>query len=194
MRMWKRTFCLILLMLSGCGTGKIQLDWPATIHSFEGVPADTQSALASEIEELNTKLGKPVFTVGSGNGSPISIVKVSSFNTSTSSVLASELAYVEMGSMQIATKSGSGNTGSLIAGRATLSPGKCQIELASFLFDSAQNADLLIAVLWHELGHCGGLGHVSEPGELMSPLTLPLKRYTSEQIQRFVNDFSASIR
>lgn len=172
--------------------GKIQLEWPAQVQSIQ--VGAFQNDVASQIEALNSKLSTPLFNMGSsGSGSSISITKVSSFDQGTGSLMEdADLSYVHLESQGVTARDGSGS-GTMIAGRATLSTDQCRVELASFLFEEKYK-DLLTSVLWHELGHCGGLLHLSSAGEIMSPMTLPLTNYNSAKQLRFFNDLVASIK
>jgi hypothetical protein len=190
---WKRISLLGLFALSGCGTERIQLQWPAQIISIDGVSAASLSTLTSQISELNTQLGRDVLSIGNtGKGSPISIAKVNTFSDpSTAPTSQADFAEISLSDLGMRVRAAASNT--TIAGRATLTVESCSIQLAAFLFDKPENKDLLSAVLWHELGHCAGLGHLTEVAEVMSPITLPLSRYSKEKLQRFFHDFTQAI-
>lgn len=184
---------LASLLLAACGGGQ-RLSWPAQIPSIEGIDGDSLTLVQEKIADLNTRLASPVLNIGSGNGSPIYIRKVESFDSTTAFFSLGDLHLEQSEFAYIRLRGARGTLGtSRIAGRATLSSKECTIELASFLM-KPESKDLLHPVLWHEIGHCAGLPHVSEEGELMSPLTLPISKYTDEHLARFFNAFMASIQ
>lgn len=184
---------LASLLLAACGGGQ-RLSWPAQIPSFEGIDGDSLTLVQEKISDLNTRLASPILNIGAGTGSPIYIKKVESFENVAGLIALGDL-HLESGELAyIQARGVRGTLGtSRIAGRATLSGNECKIELAAFLM-KVENKDLLHPVLWHEIGHCAGLPHVSEQGELMSPLTLPFSNYTEEQLERFFSAFMASIQ
>jgi hypothetical protein len=186
--MLERLWFVLLVGLAGCGQSALKLQWPATVASIEGIEGSYLASVTNHIEDLNRRLGATQIHIGSGNGSPITIKRVTDFSASVSSTLLSEseFAFVATtGSMKKAA-----NT--RIAGRATLSNNRCVIELATFLFDDGQR-ELLAAVLWHEIGHCGGLAHDSKPGELMSSVTNAFNFYSEAQLTRFFDALNTSI-
>ena len=69
-------------------------------------------------------------------------------------------------------------------GLATLFTHKCLIQLSRILFSEMKK--YLVPALWHEIGHCFGLDHVSEPQQIMSESVMPFSFYKEEQIQNFI--------
>ena len=76
----------------------------------------------------------------------------------------------------------------VIVGRAIIERGKCTI----LLTDIAIKEQYLKAVLWHELGHCLGLGHDVEENQIMSPFVIPWDEYTEDAINKFINNLTKS--
>ncbi len=184
---------LAISLLSACGANQ-PLTWPAQIPSIEGIEGDSLTWVQDKIVDLNTEIGSPVLTVGPGSGSPIYIRKVEDFGNVAGFTHLGDLHLDQNEFAYIRVPGVRGTLGtSRIAGRATLTSQQCTIELASFLM-KPESKDLLHPVLWHEIGHCAGLPHVSEEGEMMSPLTLPISRYSSEHLTRFFAAFMAAIQ
>lgn len=185
---WKSVAVLaVVLLVSGCGQWRATaLRWPAKLVSIEGLDSMELAAVQGNIDDLNEQLGLTLLLQGE-SGSDIFIKRVQSFDSHVNLLAHTDTAYVGIDGMR-------GATGTKIAGRATLSNWSCTIELADFLFAKNKTTGemtakaLLLAVLWHEIGHCGGLPHVEEAGELMSPITLPFSSYSDAKIQRFFTD------
>lgn len=70
------------------------------------------------------------------------------------------------------------------AATATMEQDRCVIRLKPELFTSLKR--IIGTVVWHELGHCKGLGHVQKDGEIMSPQVSALKSYPDAAINRFI--------
>lgn len=176
---------IAVVFLPGCALSRPQLNWPAQVISLGNLSTSARNIVTADIEELNDRLGMAILTIGSGEGSPISIKQVTSFTSSgSSSTVHQEFAYIGMPGAR-------GVGGTTIAGRATLDIDGCTIELASFLFGEPE---LLNAVLWHEIGHCAGLMHVTQQNELMSRITLEISDYSEEKLQRFFDSILSSIQ
>ncbi len=189
--LWKWTGLPVVLLVVSCGV-QPRLNWPAEVAIEVTDPG--KASVASNIENLNSQLGKTILQIGSGTGSPIYIKSVTSFSSTSSIAQGAEVhfAYVESPVLPGKVRA-MGTASTRIAGRATLDDSKCVIELASFLFESTTN-NLLLPVLWHEIGHCGGLQHVDKAGELMSAVTLSYSKYSQEQIQSFFDSLLSAIR
>ena len=75
------------------------------------------------------------------------------------------------------------------AGLATYDERSCDVELSTTLFTEGFSR-YLEPVLWHELGHCSGMGHDSKDTELMYRLASPEGSYGSDAIDRFMLSFA----
>ncbi len=179
----KAVWILVVMVVAACGTPRPpSLQWPAKLAATDGIEGDAHTSVSTFISQLNSDASRAILDVGAG-GSPIYIKKVTSFEESNvvaeSHTDGENVHYAYVGMVN-----GRGVLGTRIAGRATLMSSQCTIELGSFLLEaSAKN--LLQPVLWHEIGHCAGLAHVTDAGELMSPVTLPFSRYTEDHLKRF---------
>ncbi|MBY0372257.1 matrixin family metalloprotease [bacterium] len=179
---WQFLFAVVLV-LSGCGQWRATaLRWPARINSMQGFDSSESSAVHTVITSLNSQIGLSILNISGGTGSDINIRFVTSFDSEVAAASHVDYAYIKM--------PGRGIAGTRIAGRATLTAENCLIELGDFIFN---DDELMQAVLWHEIGHCGGLQHVKEDGEIMSPVTKPFNQYSSDKVQRFFGDLLASI-
>jgi len=188
----RKQFKFLLVMpfvfsIVSCGIYRPQLTWPAQLIATEGIEGETQSKIHTDIESLNAKLGTTLLDLTPGKGSPVSIKAVADFAQTRS------VAGKQIDTAYVGPSGARGLLGARIAGRATLTSEGCTIELGTFLFDPSTK-DLLLSVLWHEIGHCTGLLHVVEENELMSPLTLPFSKYNDEKLNRFVAAILASIK
>jgi hypothetical protein len=76
------------------------------------------------------------------------------------------------------------------AGYATMAGDTCLVELADRLFGT--HRDFRKTVVWHELGHCAGLDHDDETGEIMSATTSMFSSYDTVAIERFIESFERS--
>ncbi len=179
--------CLAAFVAQGCARSDLRLQWPATIVAFPGIEGASLAQVTRDVETLNQKVGERVLSIFEGSGSPLTISKVSSFETPKSRNATPHLAFVADDRLGARLKEIT-----RIAGRATLFEGRCLIELGGFLFDEGQT-ELLTAVLLHELAHCAGLPHVAEKNEVMSDVTFPFPTYTEPQIARFVDALKRSI-
>lgn len=175
-----------VLITSGCGDySQATGAWPAAVISLTGFNAEDSLLLENQLAALNETADQTVVTFNSGAGATISIRFVEEI----------EGAAIASPSMVEIHSGGRGVTGQKvyqIAGRAIVSGAKCEIELAHFTRTSQKGA-LFRPVLWHEVGHCAGLNHVTEEGELMSPVTLTESNYNDEKIARFVKNLLTAI-
>lgn len=76
------------------------------------------------------------------------------------------------------------------AGYATTAGDTCLVELADRLFGT--HRDFRKTVVWHELGHCAGLEHDDQTGEIMSATTSTFSSYDATAIKRFIESFEHS--
>lgn len=73
------------------------------------------------------------------------------------------------------------------AGLATVYNDSCIITV----FPVAFKSNSVKTVMWHEIGHCLGLGHKDGPRHIMSTNVGPFEMYTQEELKSFANDFMA---
>lgn len=137
--------------------------WPATITSMQGFSSTQQQELQSALDDLNSQAPKPLFTTRSGPTTyPISISLVAPTQATENR-----------------------------AGCATVDANQCVVQLSSLLFED-EYADDLESVVWHELGHCAGLVHVPQQGEVMFAYTNAFSTYSSGALSRFLMSITSS--
>ncbi len=187
---WKWAGIPALFLVVACGNAP-RLSWPAAVASIE-ISGDGKSTVTSDIEDLNAQIGSTILRLDGSSGSPIHIKSISNFGVSSNVLTQGAQVHLDYVSM-IAPGARGAAASTQIAGRATLDSSQCVIELGSFLFEE-KSKDLLMPVLWHEIGHCAGLLHVTEANEVMSPITNRLDAYTADHFKRFFDALLASIR
>lgn len=130
--------------------------WPATIVSTQGFSPTQLQALQSAIGSLNSQSKRILITSSGGPKSfPISISLVGPDQATENR-----------------------------AGCATVDSNQCSVQLSTLLFESDYAGDLE-SVVWHELGHCAGLVHVPQSGEIMYAYTNSFSSYSSGALSRF---------
>jgi hypothetical protein len=131
-----------------------------------------QGSVRAAIEELNQGVGRTLIALDSKEASsPISIELVESISPRQESPLSS---------------------GTRVAGRATQLDSGCEILISKFVLESPSR-DLLRSVLWHELGHCAGLEHVHEEGEIMYRSSVSFRNYSKSSLEKFFADLISAI-
>jgi hypothetical protein len=192
----KKDFTLIAAIffsfLVGCQKKAApSLQWPATVSAMGGLSSEESSLLYGYIDELNSELSdKLLITTTDTSGATIQIVKVNSLGSKSATN-----AFFSLSPSTFQTDDR--GQGTQVAGRATLEEGSCRVELASFLFSAIavqpQSANGLIkSVLWHELGHCGGLDHTANSKDLMYKQSFDFSNYSDQALHHFFNDFVAA--
>lgn len=71
-----------------------------------------------------------------------------------------------------------------IAGAAYVGGSQCRIDIPERTFDAGE--DFLTTVIWHEIGHCYGLNHVSDPNDIMYKSVGSIQYYSDQQKQNFL--------
>lgn len=145
----------------GCGKKGHYLDWPTTLASLDGFSDTQREHIVAAITQLNLKINRTV-------------VIPEGLKTQSSSGEGSPI-FIKF-SQNIPEQT------NVIAGRATVESGKCTVQISSVVAD---DVDLLVPVIWHELGHCSGLDHDPKEGEIMYKTTHGMKAYDDATIQRF---------
>lgn len=130
----------IIIFLNGCGDlGATYKEWPASIHNFVNLSQTDIDSLSTSISDLNSGVGEEILRIGG----PI-------------------LTGYPIVISKVSSFPGFPNRIGFAIQRAD----HCAIEIKASVFS---DASLLRTTLWHELGHCAGLPHVSQSGEIMSP-------------------------
>ena len=151
----------VLLLCIGCGNNRQdQAPWPAKI-TIKGFSEAERSAVLEQLTGFSTTMGSEVFYFDDRPGQfQITITKVDPTPETSSR-----------------------------AGLATYDERSCDVELSTTLCTEGFSR-YLEPVLWHELGHCSGMGHDSKDTELMYRLASPEGSYGSDAIDRFMLSFA----
>lgn len=163
---------VVFLLVASCAKNR-QANWPARVAGLQGFSQSEETEVTASLYKLNNLAGTTVVEPSKemNGGYPI---------------------YFELASLDYAeTKR---------VGHARFSDSECTVTLAPDLFLpesetygtnqngrhtlTAANA-MLDAVVFHEVGHCAGMGHSSKKEALMYPVTGPLYEY-SQALQDFI--------
>ena len=161
-----RSGFLILFALLAASCGKLrQEEWPAHLVEFKGFSADQQQQLTSFATELNSRTQRTVLDTNSNadKGYPIYLELVDPPSTEPQR-----------------------------AGYAIREPERCTIQLSRFLF-TPEKEDFRKSVFLHEVGHCGGLEHVSDKADLMYSKTAKWSSYDASHLTIFFNKIIAIV-
>lgn len=166
---------ICVLVCVGCGSSTPGVSWPATA-TLSGFAEQELTDLQEALGELNVHSARTLVSPVS-DASNISIVKVEIIPKKF--VNGWETAHF---------KTAGRSAFEYVAGRATLSSGSCKIEIAASV---ASDPDLLYPVIWHELGHCAGMGHSENQDDIMFRMSSRIQTYDDTSLDRF---FKAMIR
>lgn len=160
--MRKLFWLAILVVLTSCGkNGAPRLSWPATLGGMEGFSDTQRESVKSAISQLNLKIKR-------------TMVSPAGLQTQNGSSEGSPIYFRFADSIP--------EQKNVIAGRATVDGEKCIVQISSVVAD---NNELLVPVIWHELGHCAGLDHDPKAGEVMYASTVSMKNYDQATLGRF---------
>jgi hypothetical protein len=154
-----------LLLVTACSKNTPLSEGPASVASYQNFSADQKAQIIESINSMNTAAGKIlVETVPNQNGYPITLVQVEPPPESPNR-----------------------------AGFAIHDDTQCTIQISKTVFDPAKK-DYVKSVLWHEMGHCFGLQHDPQNGQLMYYTAEPFKTYSNESINRFFTEITSSVK
>ncbi len=156
MRLWVSLVVVVLVV--GCGKNRpMPGTWPAQITSHTGFTDEQWNKIQGAVDYMNTGAGKKlIYDEGEQGGIYPIYFKL-----------------VENGTDH-ATR----------AGLAIFDSETCTIEVSTLVF-MAGNQDTLIPVINHELGHCAGLEHDPQVGQIMYQSATNLKAYTRDAFSKF---------
>lgn len=161
-----RSMVLVAPFVTACGNlSNSSTGWPAQLVAVEAGGDDDEALLRSDLHELATAAKKELFLDGAPMGSA-AVLKVT---------------IRRVPDWADAPRR---------AGYATMEGDTCLVELAERLFVSRHAYRK--TVVWHELGHCAGMEHDTEEGEVMSPTTSSFDTYDETTLERFVAEFEKS--
>ena len=155
---------IVVFLIVGCGQNRHLADaWPASIASISGFSQGEQTELVEALAELNAGVGQTILTpTPAGEAYPIHFQLVDDFEGHP-----------------------------LRAGFATRSADQCVIRISREVFDESKKPFFLSVVI-HEVGHCGGLRHVTDEGEIMYTSSVPFSHYGVDARERFFRDLLTS--
>lgn len=62
------------------------------------------------------------------------------------------------------------------------------------IYPVAVNLNLVKATMWHEIGHCAGLLHVEQSGEIMSTAVTEFPHYSQDKLLFFKNQLKSILK
>lgn len=149
----------LLVLVTGCGqTMTNRAPWPATVH-FKNLGSEESAAISTSLKKLSGKVGTDMFFFDdSKNQFQITITVMNSESSGNSK-----------------------------AGLATYDQEFCNVEINDLVFTESYKS-YFEPVLWHEIGHCSGLSHDKNSGEIMYYLASPEDEYTEEAFKNFFSN------
>lgn len=149
------TLTAVCVCMLGCAKLRSGRPWPAQISSITGFEDSERNQVIESLRSLNVVAGRTAVEVDS---------PVRGFSIAIEKRLPPEDKPYR-------------------AGLATFDDSHCTIEISPRVL--TQYKDYLSSVLWHEIGHCGGLDHNDEKGELMYHTSDRFERYSTDSLTRF---------
>ena len=156
MKLHKIVGFFLLITLAGCGLkGPDKSPWPASVHFAQLSETETESITAS-LKTLSKEVGTDLFYFDDRpNQFQITVTKMGATDISNSK-----------------------------AGLATYNETYCKVQLNEIVLDDSYSF-YLKSVLWHEIGHCSGMSHNTNSGEIMYYIASPFESYTAEAFSNF---------
>ena len=154
----KRILELIAVSLVLTACAKIRNEpWPARIESISGFSGEEETNVRSALADLNESGGKTTLIL---DGAPARAFPITILKRDPPADAPNR------------------------AGLSTLDESHCTIEISSKVFSPGYST-YMKSVVWHEIGHCGGLVHTGQVGALMYPTTAPFVDYTNYELGDF---------
>lgn len=164
----------VVILVSGCGNiGHSYVQWPVDLSQVSNFSDSQKQLVMDVIDQFNNGTNQTLITTS--NTQAVSSIQI--LDEQSIGQVPSSLSDVASG---LAT----------IAGQAAIQTNLCTVKILDMV---AQNDDLLKSVLLHELGHCAGLVHVPEQGEVMYKEATPFSQITQDAIERFFAQITASV-
>ncbi|MBI3293801.1 MAG: matrixin family metalloprotease [Deltaproteobacteria bacterium] len=148
----------VVFLFVGCAKMRTE-PWPAAIVSISGFSSEEETSVRSALTDLNQSSGKIALLVegeSAKSAFPISISKREPPPDAPNR-----------------------------AGLSTFDEIHCAIEISPKVFTVTYQS-YLKSVIWHEVGHCGGLVHTTKLGALMYPTTEPFFDYSKGDLSDFL--------
>jgi hypothetical protein len=149
----------VCLLVSGCGNFQSgHAPWPASLQSIVQFSSTTEGELKDAIADLNGRLMSPLMSTTEDSANyQVTIQLTDPWPDAP-----------------------------LRVGFATVGTDHCLVQLSRKIFEDGMQ-DYIKPVVWHEIGHCTGLVHVPQQGEVMYMSSVGLQNYTQEALDRFFN-------
>lgn len=157
---------LVAPFVTACGNlSDSGTGWPARIVSVDAGDSASEDLVRQDMKDLETEAKRTLFVDGEPSGSkPVLQITIRRVPDWTDAPRR--------------------------AGYATMEGDSCLVELAERLFTT--HAVYRKTVVWHELGHCAGLNHDPDEGEVMSATTSAFSSYDAATLERFIGEFEKS--
>lgn len=150
---------IVSFLNAGCAKTRHSSRWPAHIRGIEGFEVNEESIIRESLQNFEERTGQGL---------------IQSDEASTRWTI-----YI--------IKKAPPQDKPMRAGLAIVGSEGCTIEISPKVFDEYHT--YVKSVIWHEMGHCGGLEHTERTGDIMYRTTERFDRYSPESISRFFEYF-----
>ncbi len=152
-------FFAVVWLLAGCQAKQAQ--WPARVVSLDHFTDGNDEKVVASIRRMNAQAERPLVIIdnsASTNAYPVHVEQHEPWTNQP-----------------------------LTAGITTRNEDSCKIGFSTELFKGSRE-DYVDSVVWHEFGHCAGLGHNPKEGTLMFATARAFSLFPPAAISSFITD------